>query len=108
MLFTAPTPAAPAAATQLGPSGTINDTTPTYTWSPVANATWYLLWVGDASGTKINQWYAAADVGCADGLGICQPTPTTMVLGSMNWYVRTYNSGGLGGWSAGMSFTVSP
>jgi hypothetical protein len=35
-------------------------------------------------------------------------TPTTMVLGAMNWYIRTYNSGGYGPWSAAMSFVVSP
>jgi hypothetical protein len=108
MSFTAPTPAAPSAATQVSPTGTINDTTPTYSWYPVASATWYQLWVGNSSGTKISQWYAAADVGCPDGIGSCSVTPTTMVLGTMNWYIRTYNSGGLGLWSSGMSFTVSP
>jgi hypothetical protein len=108
MSFTAPTPTAPSAATQVSPTGAISDTTPTYTWNPVASANWYQLWVGDASGTKINQWYAAADAGCADGVGTCSVTPSTMVLGPMNWYIQTYNSGGLGPWSSGMSFTVSP
>ncbi len=108
MSFTAPTPSAPLAATQVSPTGTINDITPAYTWNPVANATWYQLWVGDSSGAKINQWYAAADAGCADGVGTCSVTPTTMVLGPMTWYIQTYNSGGYGSWSSGMSFTVSP
>jgi hypothetical protein len=110
MSFTAPTPmVAPPAATQVSPTGTINDTTPTYTWIPVANATWYQLWVGDSRSNKINQWYAAADVGCADGVGTCSVTPTAMVLGPMIWYIQTYNRGGLGPWSLpGMSFTVSP
>jgi len=106
--FTAPAPGAPAAAIQVSPSGTINDTTPTYTWNPVATATWYQLWVGDSSGTKVNQWFPAAEAGCADGVGTCSVTPSTMVLGSYSWYIRAYNSGGLGSWSAGMSFTVSP
>jgi hypothetical protein len=110
VLFTAPTPLAPSAATQVSPSGTINDITPTYTWNPVANATWYQLWVGDSSGNKIKQWYAAADAGCPDGVGTCSVTPATMVLGPLIWYIQTYNSGGLGPWSLpGMSFTaVSP
>jgi hypothetical protein len=108
MSFAAPTPAAPSAATQVSPTGTINDTTPAYRWNPVASATWYQLWVGDSSGTKISQWYAAAEAGCADGVGTCSVTPSTMVLGPCNWYIRTYNSGGLGPWSSGMSFTVSP
>jgi hypothetical protein len=107
--FTAPTPTiAPSAANQVSPSGEINDITPTYTWNPVANATWYQLWVGDSSGNKINQWYAAAEAGCADGVGTCSVTPTTMVLGPMNWYIRTYNSAGQGPWSSSLSFTVSP
>jgi hypothetical protein len=109
MSFTAPTPSAPSAATQISPSGAINDITPTYTWYAVSNATWYQLWVGDSSGNKINQWYAAADAGCADGVGTCSVTPTTEVVGSCLWYIRPYNSGGLGSWSIpGMSFTVSP
>jgi hypothetical protein len=109
VLFTAPTPAAPSVApTQVSPSGEINDITPSYTWNPVADVTWYQLWVGDSSGNKINQWYTAAEASCADGAGSCSVTPTTMVLGAMNWYIRTYNSGGYGPWSTGMSFTFSP
>jgi hypothetical protein len=106
--FTAPTPAAPSAATQVSPSGEINDITPTYTWDPVVDATWYQLWVADSSGKRINQWYAAAEAGCADGVGSCSVTPATKVLGAMNWYIRTYNSGGYGPWSAPMSFVASP
>jgi hypothetical protein len=86
----------------------ISDIRPAYTWIPVANATWYQLWVGDSTGNKVNQWYAAADAGCPDGVGTCSVTPSTTVLGSCSWYIRTYNSGGFGSWSSGMSFTVSP
>jgi hypothetical protein len=44
VLFTGPTPPASSAASQISPSGEITDTTPTYTWNPVANATVYQLW----------------------------------------------------------------
>jgi hypothetical protein len=106
MSFTAPTPGAPSAVIQVSPTGAIGDTTPTYTWNPVSNATWYCLYVNDSTGNKINQWYAAADAGCADGVGTCMVSPTTEVRGAGQWWVRTYNSGGLGAWSSGMSFTA--
>jgi Zn-dependent metalloprotease len=109
MSFTAPSPTVPpGAATQVSPNGGWSDSTPTYTWNAVSTATWYSLYVNDSGGNKINQWYAAADAGCADGAGTCSVTPTTMVLGTYNWYIRTYNSGGVGPWSSGKSFTVSP
>jgi probable HAF family extracellular repeat protein len=108
MSFTTQSPTnRPVAATQISPVGQTTDNTPTYTWNPVSNATWYCLYVNDSSGNKINQWYAALDAGCPDGAGTCSVTPTTEVIGSCQWYIRTYNSAGLGDWSLpGMSFTT--
>ena len=107
MSFTAPsTP--PVAATQVSPSGTITDTTPTYTWNAVSNATWYSLYVNDATGNKIQQWYTAAAAGCSSGTGTCSITPTTVLApGVGQWWIRTYNAAGFGPWSSPMSFTVS-
>jgi hypothetical protein len=105
--FTAPNPEAPGAATPVSPSGTITDTTPTYTWNAVSNATWYRIWVNDSTGNKIQKWYAAADLGCPYGAGTCSVTPDTeLALGPYQWWVRTYNSGGFGPWSGGKSFTI--
>jgi hypothetical protein len=107
--FTTPIPPTPpVAATPVSPSGTITDTTPTYTWNPVSNATWYCLYVNDSSGNKISQWYAASDAGCPDGIGTCSVTPTTEVIGSCQWWIRTYNSAGYGPWSTPLTFTVPP
>jgi hypothetical protein len=105
--FTAPNPSAPGAATPSLPSGTITDTTPTYTWNAVSGATWYQLYVNDATGNKIQKWYAAADLGCSDGSGTCSVTPSIeLTLGSCQWWIQTYNRVGCGPWSVGKSFAI--
>jgi hypothetical protein len=48
----------PPPASLISPSGTICTTNPTYIWNAGCSATWYYLWVNDASGSpKISQWY---------------------------------------------------
>jgi hypothetical protein len=99
----------PSAATLVAPSGTISSMTPTYTWNAVACATWYYLWVNNASGTPvIKKWYTAVQAGCASGIGTCSVTPAkTLTTGSHTWWIQTWNSYGYGPWSSGRSFTVS-
>ncbi|HSB72862.1 MAG TPA: hypothetical protein VLT62_26350 [Candidatus Methylomirabilis sp.] len=99
----------PGAATPVGPSGTITDPTPTYTWSAVSDAADYCLKVDDGSGAgKIETWYTAAEAGCGGGTGNCSVTPATaLALGAGQWRVQTRNSAGVGPWSAGLSFTVA-
>jgi hypothetical protein len=98
----------PPAATLVAPNGTISDTTPTYTWNAVANATYYYLWVNDSTGNKIKTWYTSAAVGCASGTGTCSVTPaTTLASGAGKWWIQTWNPSGSGFWSAPMGFTVS-
>jgi formylglycine-generating enzyme required for sulfatase activity len=92
----------PGAATLISPTGTITDTTPTYTWNAVSNASYYQLHV-NGSGT----WYPASAVGCSSGTGTCSFTGSTLANGSYTWYVQTYNIYGVGAWSSGMGFTVS-
>jgi large repetitive protein len=100
--------APPGKATQVSPRGTISTTTPTYIWNPVSSATWYRLWVIDSStSTRILTLYAAADVGCASGTGVCSFTPSTaLALGIGEWWVQTRNDNGDGPWSDGMIFSV--
>jgi bacillopeptidase F len=107
--FTTPIPTIPLTTTLVSPTGTIGDTTPTYTWNAVPNATWYHLWVNDATGNKINQWYPAADAGCPDGTGTCSVTPAkVLATGAASWWIRTYNAAGYGPWSSALPFTVGP
>jgi uncharacterized repeat protein (TIGR03803 family) len=99
----------PPAATLISPSGSITTSTPAYTWNAVLGSTWYYLWVNDASASpKIQQWYTAAQAGCASGTGTCSVTPSvTLASGAAQWWIQTWNPSGYGPWSTGMSFTVS-
>ena len=107
MNFTVGTGAPPPAATLVSPNGNITDTTPTYTWNAVLGSTWYYLWVDDSAGNVIQQWYTAADAGCASGIGTCSVTPTTtLAFGNATWWIQTWNNAGLGPWSSGMTFTI--
>jgi hypothetical protein len=87
--------APPGQATLIAPSGTIADNTPTYTWNAVRAATWYYLWVNDSTATKIQQWYTASDVGCANSTGTCAVTPNTVLaVGVGRWWVLAWNPDG--------------
>jgi hypothetical protein len=95
------------AAAPISPSGTIINTTPTYTWNAVPEATYYQLYVNDSTGNKIQQWYSASACGCASGTGNCSVTPSTVLAsGGGNWRILTWNPAGLGPWSSATSFTV--
>jgi len=101
--------ALPDKATLISPTGSIAATTPTYIWNAVSNATWYYLWVNDASNSsgKIRTWYKAEEVGCASGSATCRVTPTTSLSsGACNWWIQTWNDAGYGSWSDAMAFTV--
>ena len=106
--FTVPAPVLPGKATLISPSGTISTNTPTYTWNAVSDSTFYLLWVNDSTGNKINTWYSAAQAGCPLGTGTCSVTPDiALAAGSGKWWIDTWNANGSGPWSTGMAFTVS-
>jgi hypothetical protein len=106
--FTISAETVPSVATLLTPAGTIANTTPTYTWNAVAEATWYYLWVNDVTGNKIKAWYSAADAGCAGGAGICSATISTeLAEGSATWWVQTGNKSAPGPWSSAQAFTIS-
>ncbi len=100
---------APGQAILVSPSGSITDTTPTYEWDAVAEATWYHLYVNDSTGNKINQWYSAMDLHCPRSPAFCRVTlGVVLALGNGQWWVQTWNTAGYGDWSSGMLFTVSP
>jgi hypothetical protein len=100
---------APSAATLRSPSGAVTTNTPTYTWNAVPCSSWYYLWVDDSAGTRIQQWYTAADAGCASGTGTCSVTPGTILNnGSGQWWIQTWDSVDYGPWSTGMGFWVRP
>ena len=98
----------PATATLVSPGGTTSDSTPAYTWNAVSGSTWYYLWVDGPSGKVLDQWYTAAETGCAGGTGTCPITPAiTLGTGSHEWWIQTWNDAGYGEWSSAMGFTVN-
>jgi M6 family metalloprotease-like protein len=98
----------PGAVTLISPSGSITDSTPTYTWNAVSNSTWYYLWANDSTGNVIKKWYTAVQAGCTSGTGTCSITPTTTLAnGAGKWWIRTWNTIGYGLWSAGKNFNVT-
>ena len=109
LAFTVPAPPLPGKVTLVSPTGTISTGTPAYTWNADPLSTWYLLYVNDSTGNKINTWYSAVQAGCSGGMGTCTASPGTVLApGSAIWWVQTYGSNGFGPWSDGMSFTVPP
>jgi glucose/arabinose dehydrogenase len=101
---------APAKATLLSPSGAITDTQPTFSWNEVLGtgqgdaATWYYLWVDGPSGNVIKQWYQASDI--CNGATCSITSAVALSGGTYNWWVQTWNLGGYGPWSDGMSFDL--
>lgn len=104
------------------PSGSIDVTTPTYSWYAVPSdrplgasakvtadtvgdaATWYYLWVNGPAGNVLKRWYEAASV--CSGLD-CAVTPEmTLGAGAHTWWIQAWNAQGTGPWSAGVSFTA--
>jgi hypothetical protein len=97
----------PEETTLVSPTGKITDTTPTYTWDAVPGATKYYLFVNDATGSRIRTSFTATQAGCASGTGTCSITPSTVLtLGTVKWWIQTWNTAGYGPWSASILFTL--
>jgi hypothetical protein len=79
---------------------------PTYQWAAGDGATWYYVWVNDASGTRVRQWFTAAQAGCASGV-TCTATPAIdLSPGTVTWWVQTWNESGYGPWSSPSTFAA--
>ncbi len=103
------TTSVPAPATGVSPTGSIAMSMPSFTWNASSLATWYYLWVNDASGNRIRQWHTAAAAGCAAGTGRCTIRAGVRLLpGAARWWIQTWNVVGYGPWSVATLFTVTP
>ncbi|HJR80257.1 MAG TPA: hypothetical protein VJ821_09305 [Anaerolineales bacterium] len=108
--FNIPATPVPGDATLISPNGSINDTTPTYTWNSVSGATWYYLWISkvnsDSSLTTVHkQWYDASLV-CSGGNCSVTPAGITLASGNYRWWIQTWNAGGYGPWSNFRNFSL--
>jgi hypothetical protein len=97
----------PGGATLTTPSGTITNSSPTYSWNAVSGATFYELYIETSAGVKKHdKWYSAVQAGCSSG-GTCSidanPDPA-LTPGVYRWYIRTYNGAGNGAWSSATTF----
>jgi hypothetical protein len=94
----------------ISPTGTVETSRPTYKWYRVPGASWYYLWVRDASGDTIKIWYRSEDLVFSADRTTCEVTPTKRLLsGSVEWWIQAWNkSSGYSDWSSGMVFTAAP
>ena len=93
--------------TPISPIGKGVSATPAYTFSAVAGATGYQLYLytnATAKGAS-TRWYSAAEVGAASGTGAI-PQAAALPAGAYTWLVRAQNSAGAGAWSANVGFNV--
>jgi hypothetical protein len=97
-----PTP--PGKAMLSSPNTAITDSTPLYEWQAVEGASWYYLWVNNAAGNVIKQWYKAIDV-CNNRICAVED-PTVLSGGTHTWWIQTWNEAGVGPWSEAMSFSL--
>jgi hypothetical protein len=91
--------------TLISPSGPIKNVKPTYTWSSVAGATHYQLYVNGPSGKAAGDWYTASQAHCDTQTCWFQPD-VTLAFGNYAWYVQPYSPTGLGAWSSGLGFSL--
>jgi hypothetical protein len=109
ILAAAPGAAAPpGAATLVGPEGVVTGTTHTFTWQAVAGATFYYLWLNDATTTpRVTLWYPTGQVCAADSATCFVSLSTGLAMGVATWWVHSWNAEGYGPWSEPMYFTVA-
>ena len=89
------------------PTGTISDTTPTFTWAKVTGATQYQFAVYNGAALAYPMKMVAAGA-CGAVAGKCSNTPTNvMTAGAHTWKVRALVSGAWTAFSALKSFVIS-
>jgi len=90
----------------VAPTGTITDTSPTFSWTGAGSNAWYYLWIEGPSGHVIDQWYDAWNL-CTGNTCSVTP-PLDLPGGSYQWWVQQWTAvGGYSEWSAETVFTVN-
>lgn len=87
----------PPAPNPIGPSGTITDRTPDFTWDPAARAVWYQLVIEKDGKSYFKKWFK----------GVTTWTPSwNLKPGNYAWKTRAWNPDGFGPWSAMAMFDI--
>jgi hypothetical protein len=90
----------------VAPFGIMDTMTPTYEWTPVSGATRYQLMVEENDVPVIEEWYTAAEVGCASEDSLCSVTPDVDVPGD-TWKVLSCAGETCGLWSDELQFSFT-
>jgi hypothetical protein len=100
-------PQAATVPTPISPSGTISDTTPTFTWTRISGSTQYQFEV--FNGSSLAYPVVTVPVGACGSIATnCWNTPTTALsYAAHTWKVRAYVSGAWKGWSGSQSFLIT-
>lgn len=86
------------------PSGSAEETTPTFIWINDASTTWYKLLIWDSSEKKVyTKWYDATEICTADNCSVS--LETELPSDSYEWWVKSWNDYG-SVWSDGTAFTI--
>ena len=105
---TAATAALPSAPTTIAPEGTLNTTSPTFSWNSVTDNRYELL-VQNTAGVAIYEGFFAGWAHCGLTIGeVCSyASETPLRQGSTyNWFVRGINNEGAGPWSSPRTVTI--
>ena len=94
-------------ASLIAPVGTIATLTPTFSWSAVAGATSYRLYVKRGGAVVVDQVVTSVSASCDAGPTCSVPSPLPLANGLHQWKVLPQNVSGPGSWSAEGSFTIS-
>jgi hypothetical protein len=96
----------PEAVTLIEPSGCVEATAPTLTWTETPNASWYRVYVRRADLTVVqDQWYAWWQLACDDTQ--CAVSTPSLTEATYTWWVQPWGEYGYGPWSAGLTFEVA-
>ena len=83
--------------TLLAPSGIISNTTPTFSWNPIAAATDYQITINTGNGNPVSLWYTATESGCVDGTSTCSiNSPSPITASGATWWIKARNASGEG------------
>jgi len=96
-----------AAPTPTAPSGTVATDTPTFTWTAVAGAAHYDIWVNSVVSGK--ESVGNPVLRNANATGTSWTPSTALVPGqAYRWYIGTVSAAGATFWSSGQNFSIAP
>ena len=90
----------------ISPVGVTTDTTPTFTWQPIAGAAKYDLWVNNLS-TGVKQVIRIDVPHVANAATITYTRPAFLPAGNYRWWVQAVTAAGVrGAWSVARDFQI--